>query len=118
MWHFNIYFPPGNSGCLTRHSSHKNNATHSNVCSIILCLNSGMAASAWDFFLLLLYHMDTITQHKIKSLHWNWKLMLGESPLPHQGLEPMSVLHLAFQSDVLPTELSPPLQSKVTFKQT
>ena len=26
--------------------------------------------------------------------------------LPHRGLEPASVLHLAFQSDAVPTELS------------
>ena len=28
-----------------------------------------------------------------------------KNPLPHQGLEPASVLRLAFQSDTLPTEL-------------
>ena len=28
-----------------------------------------------------------------------------ENPLPHLGLEPASVLRLAFQSDTLPTEL-------------
>ena len=31
--------------------------------------------------------------------------------MPHQGLEPASVSRLAFQSDVVPTELSPPLNS-------
>ena len=31
------------------------------------------------------------------------------NPLPHHGLEPASVLRRAFQSDALPTELSPPL---------
>ena len=32
-----------------------------------------------------------------------------KNPLPHLGLEPASVLHLAFRSDAVPTELSPPL---------
>ena len=32
-----------------------------------------------------------------------------KNPLPHLGLEPASVLRLAFQLDALPTELSPPL---------
>ena len=30
-----------------------------------------------------------------------------KNPLPHQGLEPASVLCLAFQSDALPTEMFP-----------
>ena len=44
-----------------------------------------------------------------KNLHW--KLILGEvkHPLLHGGLEPLSVLCLAFQSDALPSELFPPL---------
>ena len=44
-----------------------------------------------------------------RSLHW--KLIPGEvkRPLPHGGLEPLSVLCLAFQSDALPSELFPPL---------
>ena len=29
-----------------------------------------------------------------------------KNPLPQQGIKPASVLHLAFRSDVLPTELS------------
>ena len=32
----------------------------------------------------------------------------GKIPLPYLGLEPASVLRLAFQSDALPTELFPP----------
>ena len=35
-------------------------------------------------------------------------LLWEKNPLPHRGLEPASVLHLAFQSDNLPTEISPP----------
>ena len=37
------------------------------------------------------------------ELNWLWE----KNPLPHWGLEPASVLRLAFQSDALPTELSP-----------
>ena len=42
-----------------------------------------------------------------KSLHWtevDWE----KNPLPHQELDPVSVLCLAFQSDAPPTELSSP----------
>ena len=42
---------------------------------------------------------------------WLWK----KNCLPHQGLEPMSVLPLAFQSDALPTELSLPLKKGFCF---
>ena len=38
----------------------------------------------------------------------DWKLPLGEKSLNPQGLEPASVVPLAFQSDTLPAELSPP----------
>jgi len=39
--------------------------------------------------------------------HLHWRSTLGEeNPLPHWGLEPASLLRLAFQSDALPTELS------------
>ena len=34
---------------------------------------------------------------------WLW----GQIPLPHRGLEPASVLRLAFRSDALPTEVFP-----------
>ena len=34
-----------------------------------------------------------------------------KNPLPHRGLEPASVWRLAFQSDVLPTELFPPSEA-------
>ena len=39
---------------------------------------------------------------KGSTLEADWK----KSPLPHQGLEPTSLLHLAFRSAALPTELS------------
>ena len=34
------------------------------------------------------------------------KRVCTENPIPHRGLEPESVLRLAFQADALPTELS------------
>ena len=40
-----------------------------------------------------------------------------KNPLSHRGLEPASVLRLASQSDALPTELSPPLESKHEVKE-
>ena len=48
---------------------------------------------------------DTVKESALKS--WLWE----KNPLLHQGLEPVSVLCLAFQSDDLPTELSPPFIS-------
>ena len=36
---------------------------------------------------------------------WLW----GKNPLPHWGLEPLSILRLTFQLNALPTELSLPL---------
>ena len=38
------------------------------------------------------------------------RLLWEKNPLWHRGLEPGSVLHLAFQSDALPAELSGPLR--------
>ena len=35
--------------------------------------------------------------------------LLEKNHLPHQGLKPVSVVHLAFQSDILLTELFLPL---------
>ena len=37
-----------------------------------------------------------------------------KNPLLHQGLEPVSVVGLAFQSDAVPTELSLPLRFQST----
>ena len=37
----------------------------------------------------------------------------NKNHLPHRGLEPSSVLRLAFQSDALPTELSTPLCERI-----
>ena len=34
-------------------------------------------------------------------------LLREKNPLPHQGIKPTSVFHLAFQSDTQPTELPP-----------
>ena len=45
------------------------------------------------------------SDRRYKSLRTSWSLA-GGNPLQHRGLEPESVLHLAFQSDALLTELS------------
>ena len=44
-----------------------------------------------------------------ESLHWKLTLRKKKkkNPLPHRGLEPVSVLRQAFQSNALPAELSP-----------
>ena len=42
---------------------------------------------------------------------WLWE---KKNPLLHQGLEPVSVVGLAFQSDAVPTELSLPLRFQPT----
>ena len=46
--------------------------------------------------------------HSKRVCIWNW--LWEKNPSPHQGLEPLSVLHLAFQSDALPTKLFFPPQ--------
>ena len=46
---------------------------------------------------------DTVRE---SALEVDWE----RNPLPHWGLEPASVLRLAFQSDALPAELSRPLE--------
>ena len=43
--------------------------------------------------------------NRVCAESWLWK----KNPLPHRGIKPVSVLHLAFQSAALPTELSHPL---------
>ena len=45
---------------------------------------------------------DTLRE---SDLEVDWE----DNPLPHQGLEPMSVQYWAFQSDALTPELFPPL---------
>ena len=46
---------------------------------------------------------------RVCSECWLWE----KTPLPHWGLKPVSVLHLAFQSDALPTELSLPTHASL-----
>ena len=48
----------------------------------------------------------------VQTLESALKIDQVKNPLQCQGLEPMSVLHLAFQSDTLPAELS--LLQKIT----
>ena len=81
------------------------------VCAVCLCVQTMLWLPVFGIFNVLT-DVDAcdctrgLYRH-CKSLHW--KLALGEkNPLPHQGLEAASVLCLAFQSDALPTELSPP----------
>ena len=47
---------------------------------------------------------DTVRE---SALEVDWE----KNPLPHRGLEPASVLRLAFQSDAVPAELPRPPKS-------
>ena len=95
----------GNSGCHTwvRRSSHKSSATHSNQC-MQYCRVSRQWYGCQIFNMCTNVDAhggctDTVRESALKA---DWE----KNPLPHQVLEPMSALHLAFQSDILPNELS------------
>ena len=115
----------GNSGCLTqvRHSNCKSSTAHSYQCVQYFgqCKQWYMAASIWD---LVDVHTDVDALDCTQGLYRHPKTVFGgctdilrqslvaadsgsKNPLPHQGLKPASVLHLAFQSEYLPPELSP-----------
>ena len=47
---------------------------------------------------------DTV---RLSALEVDWK----KNPLPHRGVDPVSVSRLAFQSDAVPTEPSRPIHS-------
>ena len=74
--------------------------------------NNAMAASVWDFNVCT----DVDAHDCTRGLHghckrvctgsWLWE----RNPLPHLGLKPASVLHLAFPLDSLQTELFLPLK--------
>ena len=49
-------------------------------------------------------HMGAVQTQSESALRADWE----KNPLPHWGIELVSVLHLAFQLDALPTEPSPP----------
>ena len=81
-----------------------------------------MAASVWDVYV----RTNTDACDCIQGLYERCKRVCTgcrlweKNPFPHRGLEPASVLRLAFQSDALPAELSTPVRRKhdddVTFK--
>ena len=108
----------GNWGCLTRVrlSSRRGSATHSYQCvQYFACPNNGMAASikttgifnvctfveAYNCTRRLYGHLNRVDLH--------WELTLGEKiPCGTGDSNPRQyILRLAFQSDALPTELSP-----------
>ena len=76
------------------------------VCSIFMCPTNGMAASVWIFNVYTDVDACDCTRglygHR-EGVCTGWR-----NSLAHQGLEPVSVLCLDFQSDVLPTELFRP----------
>ena len=80
------------------------------VYSIFVCSNIGTTASVWDFNVCTAVDACDCTRglygqrKRVCTESWLWK----QNPLPHRGLEPASVLRLAFQSDAPPTDLSRP----------
>ena len=103
----------GNLGHLSwvRHSSYKSSATHCSQCVQWFCVsNNAIAGSAWDF--------NTCTDVDESDCTWGLykhhkrvgtRSRLGEN----WGLEPASILHLAFQLDALHTVI-PPLPPLLT----
>ena len=51
---------------------------------------------------------DTVRQSALEGNSRGGGGGIKKNPLPHWGLKPASILRLVFQSDALPTELSPP----------
>ena len=106
----------GNSGRLTwvRHNSCKSSATHSYQCVQYFCVSEQWyVCQCLGFLTCTQMLMHAITHrgctHTVRLVcigSWLWE---KKNPLPHWGLEPMSVLRLTFQSNALPTELSLPL---------
>ena len=107
----------GNSDCLTwvKHSSCKNSATHSYQCvKYFRVSKQWCGCQCWGFFYMCT-DVDACVctqglfrhRKRVCTGRWLWE----KNSLPHRGLEPTSVLCLAFQSDTLPAELSPPLTS-------
>ena len=97
----------GSLGHLTwvRHHSCKSSATHSCQCAVFLCAQTIMV---WlPVFGIFLVHTDvdacicTLGLHGHRKTVCNGSWLWEKNPLPHWGLEPASVLHLAFQSDAL-----------------
>ena len=88
------------------------------MCSFLVCLSKGMAASVWDFNvhadLLNLYahrgFLNTGRESALKRKVDSGRETLAQ--LLHQRIEPTSVLSQALQSSALLTELSYPILSK------
>ena len=93
--------PEGNSGRLTwrvKHSSRKSSASHSYQCVQYFPVSRRWCGCQWGFFVFCFLTCAQMLMRAIRRM-------------PHQGLKPASVSRLAFQSDVVPTELSPPFNS-------
>ena len=77
------------------------------MCRISVCPKNGMAAIVLGFWCAqILMHDCTwgLYRHYKRSA---LEVDLQKNPSLHQWHEPVSILHPAFQSDALPTELSP-----------
>ena len=117
----------GSTGRLTwlRHSSCKSRATHFYQCvwyfGVIKpwhgcqCLEIFVVIKPWyGCQCLEIFNLRTdvaacdctrgLYRHRKRVFTGSW--LWEKNSLPHRGLEPASVLRLAFQSDALPTELS------------
>ena len=101
-----------------RHSSRKSSATHSYQCVRFCvsrqwygyqCLGLLTCSQCWCIRGLYGHRKRVCTES------WPWE----KNPLPDRGLEPASVLPLAFQSGALPAELSPlHLHTQVLYRHT
>ena len=58
-----------------------------------------------QMLMYVIAHMGCMDTVRESALGADWEKI----SLPHQGFEPMSVLHLAFQLDAPPTGLIPPI---------
>ena len=84
------------------------------VCAVFSCVQTMVGLPVLEIFNV---RTDVDACSCTQGLYNHHKIVcIGSSfweqnPLLHWGLKAMSVLHLAFQSDVLPTELSTPLHA-------
>ena len=111
----------GNSSHLTqvRRSCCKSSVTHSYQCMPYFCV---VSKQGWGCQSLVFFYMRTDVDacHCTLGLYKYWKRVCAGSwlweknPLPHQGLEPVSALLLAFRLDAQPIELFPVADLDVT----
>ena len=107
--HFII--PCGNSGRHTRwvrHSSCKSSAAHCPLCAIFSRVQTIVWLKCMQISMHAIVHGGCTDTVRESALEVDWE----KNSLPHRGLEPTSVLRLAFQSDVLPTELLSPRRTE------